>query len=266
MLSRFFTGRFSHLRQLFCRCDTTKRSMSKKSNIKLNQAPFVKSKLSSALLFALFVGHGISACTPPEGNALNNKTDSNGPVQCERQGSPIAYSACHIDQTDLLTDTAQLQLFWQNKSSTPLLTFDALLNSLPNDDTLLFAMNAGMYNQQYAPIGYTVLDGKERLSLNLNEGGGNFHLLPNGVFWWDDQGFYINESHAFSELLASGKAKPIYATQSGPMLVIDGNIHPKFQPNSTSKKIRNGVGICQRPTRLCHQRCPRQLLWICQPI
>jgi len=33
-----------------------------------------------------------------------------------------------------------------------------------------------------------------------------------------------------------------YATQSGPMLVIDGALHPRFLPDSTSRYVRNGVG------------------------
>ena len=49
----------------------------------------------------------------------------------------------------------------------------------------------------------------------------------------------MTETRAF--LLKS--TVPDYATQSGPMLVINGKLHPKFLENSTSRKIRNGVGI-----------------------
>ena len=74
--------------------------------------------------------------------------------------------------------------------------------------------------------------------------------MPNGVFWQDRQGFYITESQSMAKKLASG-AKPTFATQSGPMLVIDGNIHPAFDANSTSRKYRNGVGVCGRnPSRV----------------
>lgn len=127
----------------------------------------------------------------------------------------------------------------------PLYTFQALLNSLPDKSKLKFAVNAGMYNNDFAPIGYTVINGHEIRALNLKEGGGNFHLLPNGVLWWDHSGkVAITESHEMQQMLADGKAKPWYATQSGPMLVIKGDIHPKFDPNSTSLKFRNGVGVC----------------------
>src|SRR5699024_9377067 len=55
----------------------------------------------------------------------------------------------------------------------------------------------------------------------------------------------ITESHKLNEMLQSGVAKPWYPTKSGPMLVIDGKIHPKFNPTSTSQNTRNGVDTCQ---------------------
>ena len=39
--------------------------------------------------------------------------------------------------------------------------------------------------------------------------------------------------------------KPDYATQSGPMLVIGGKLHPKIKPDGVSEKLRNGVGMCE---------------------
>ncbi|MEL6946803.1 MAG: phosphodiester glycosidase family protein, partial [Pseudomonadota bacterium] len=39
------------------------------------------------------------------------------------------------------------------------------------------------------------------------------------------------------------RIKPDFATQSGPMLVINGKLHPRFLPRSNSLKIRNGVGV-----------------------
>lgn len=156
---------------------------------------------------------------------------------CESKQSPFAFSICQ-------TSGDKLKLFWQNNAQNPLLSFDNLLQSLDNA-RLDFAMNAGMYDEEFSPIGYTVIDGREIRSLNLKDGGGNFHLLPNGVLWWDKSGrVAIDESQAMAKKLASGQAKPWFATQSGPMLVIDNQIHPKFNPNSTSKKLRNGAGVC----------------------
>lgn len=156
---------------------------------------------------------------------------------CTVHKYPIDYTLCQVDSKD---DKTTINLKWKNNKNTPILTFQNLIS---NSNPVIFAMNAGMYNDKYAPIGYTVIDNKEILSLNLKDGEGNFHLMPNGVFWWDKDGFYITESKTMNELLKSGK-KPMFATQSGPMLVIDGVIHPKFNKYSTSYKIRNGVGIC----------------------
>ncbi|GAA0312461.1 phosphodiester glycosidase family protein [Psychrobacter aestuarii] len=194
-----------------------------------------------SLLSAL--GVSLSACNASSSDPVATDAEY---WSCQKSEQPFAYSACHIDQRALADGRSALKLFWQQDSaSTPLLTFDALSEQLPEDKTLAFAMNAGMYNKDYAPIGYTVIEGREIKSLNLKDGGGNFHLLPNGVLWSDKAGtVHIDESHVLKDKLDDGSAKPWYATQSGPMLVIDGKIHPKFDPNSSSRKIRNGVGIC----------------------
>jgi uncharacterized protein YigE (DUF2233 family) len=64
-------------------------------------------------------------------------------------------------------------------------------------------------------------------------------MKPNGVFYVDRQGNAgVMESAAFA---ASGII-PVLATQSGPMLVIDGRLHPRFEENGASRHIRNGVG------------------------
>ena len=184
----------------------------------------------------------ISACQP----TVSDAADSLTAWSCVTEDSPFSYSACQIDSTTLQNPDYSLQLFWQQPNSVePLLTFDKLLSALPTDQTLAFAMNAGMYDQHYAPIGYTVIEGKEIKSLNLKSGGGNFHLLPNGVIWWNKQGeVQITESNTLSAQLKSGEAQPWYASQSGPMLVIDNQIHPKFNADGTSLKFRNGVGVC----------------------
>lgn len=105
--------------------------------------------------------------------------------------------------------------------------------------TLDFAMNGGMYHPDRAPVGLYVENGTELARLVLSEGPGNFGLLPNGVFCLEETRLTIIESHAFAV------ARPAcrYATQSGPMLVIDGAYHPRFAPQSESRLIRNGVGV-----------------------
>lgn len=198
--------------------------------------------LSAALLSAT----ALSACQSPTSDTEDRV---NRQWSCQTQDSPFSYSACRIDAEALADDKYKLKLFWQDGDKQTLLTFDTLINKLPSSQKLIFAMNAGMYNENYAPIGYTVIEGQEIRALNLKEGGGNFHLLPNGVLWWDKAGkVQITESNDLASLINNGKAQPWYATQSGPMLVIDNEIHPKFNPDSQSLKFRNGVGICNDGT------------------
>ena len=200
----------------------------------------------TSLLTVALVVLSVSACQPVD-DAKNNIADSNiENGSCQSQQSPFSYSVCRVKSEVLTGERYSLQLFWQQPNSTqPLLSFANLLTTLPDNQRLNFAMNAGMYDENYAPIGYTVIEGKEIHSLNLKEGGGNFHLLPNGVMWWDKTGaVQITESNALDEQLKSGQAQPWYATQSGPMLVINNEIHPQFNPNSASAKLRNGAGVC----------------------
>jgi uncharacterized protein YigE (DUF2233 family) len=104
---------------------------------------------------------------------------------------------------------------------------------------LVFAMNAGMFQPDLSPVGLYIEDGSEQHRIVTREGPGNFGLLPNGVFCIDESRLSVVESRAFA-------ADPLpcrYASQSGPMLVIDGALHPSFLPDSTSYKLRNGVGV-----------------------
>lgn len=104
---------------------------------------------------------------------------------------------------------------------------------------LLFAMNAGMYHDDLSPVGYFAEHGKVLKPAVTGGGWGNFHLLPNGVFLLKDGKAAVMETKAFVE---SGVA-PDFGTQSGPMLVIGGALHPRFLPDSDSFKVRNGVGV-----------------------
>ncbi|MDN5787061.1 phosphodiester glycosidase family protein [Pseudorhodobacter sp.] len=104
---------------------------------------------------------------------------------------------------------------------------------------LAFAMNAGMYHPDRAPVGLLITEGQERAGIVTRAGPGNFGLLPNGVFCIGPDGFAVVESRKF-------KAHPPrcrFATQSGPMLVINGKLHPRFLADSDSRYIRNGVGV-----------------------
>lgn len=106
--------------------------------------------------------------------------------------------------------------------------------------TPVLAMNAGMYHADMTPVGLYVENGAELAPLNADDGFGNFFLKPNGVFFvLKDGSAGVMETEAYR---VAGIA-PEFATQSGPMLVTQGAIHPRFLPDGTSKYIRNGVGV-----------------------
>ena len=118
-------------------------------------------------------------------------------------------------------------------------SFTAVNDLLAGDGKSLgFAMNAGMYHRDRSPVGLFVAGGTQAAPLITRDGPGNFGLLPNGVFCVGDT-FAVIESRAFADTKPTCR----YATQSGPMLVIDGALHPKFLPDSPSTYIRNGVGV-----------------------
>jgi uncharacterized protein YigE (DUF2233 family) len=146
-----------------------------------------------------------------------------------------AYTACSFDLSHDL-----MGLYNLDRNGQPLANFEALAGFLAQDGkTLKFAMNAGMFGQDLKAIGLFVQDGKLQHKLNRRNGAGNFHLKPNGVFYISGQQAGVMETDAY----AKSGIKPDFATQSGPMLVIDGAIHPKLSPGGTSAKIRNGVGM-----------------------
>lgn len=121
-------------------------------------------------------------------------------------------------------------------------TFERLSKALTEKgEHLAFAMNAGMYRPDRSPVGLYIENGNEKRKINKRPGPGNFHLLPNGVFFVSKRRAAVLDTRQFLRL----RGKILFATQSGPMLVIAGRIHPKFRPESESFKIRNGVGSCR---------------------
>ncbi len=144
------------------------------------------------------------------------------------------YTICEVDAT-----RAQLKLFLRDDQSQVFGHFSSIEEALkPEGKELVFATNAGMYHANRAPVGLYIEDGKEEMRLIPNAGPGNFGLLPNGVFCLRQGRADVFETLSFRDAGTHCAS----ATQSGPMLVIDGELHPRFLPNSTSHYIRNGVG------------------------
>jgi len=145
-----------------------------------------------------------------------------------------AYTVCKVSAR------ADMRLFLNRETGKPLYSFEAVNAQLEQGgEGLVFAMNAGMYHEDRAPVGLYVEAGRQIKPLNTTARDGNFGLVPNGVFYIADGLAGVAQTQAFE---AAGKTVT-YATQSGPMLVINGALHPKFNANGPSKKKRNGVGI-----------------------
>lgn len=135
---------------------------------------------------------------------------------------------------------ADLRLFLNGADGTVLGSFDAVSAILAAEGRrLAFAMNAGMYHPDRRPVGLYVEKGQEIAALQRRAGPGNFGLQPNGVFCIRRDGFQVTETLAFD----ASRPDCLFATQSGPMLVIGGKLHPKFQADSEAVNIRNGVGV-----------------------
>ncbi len=133
-----------------------------------------------------------------------------------------------------------LQFYWRDDKDQVLgsiLKLKTWLNT--QHKTLIFAMNGGMFKPDQSPLGLFIQDQKPLVSLDTSSGSGNFYLKPNGVFYLTtDKRPVICTTTDFVN-----KGKIQFATQSGPMLLINGQVHPAFKKGSTNLNIRNGVGI-----------------------
>ena len=161
-----------------------------------------------------------------------------GPAQAEGPCRDIAFegephTVCEV------APSPDLRLFW-GAGDTPFGGFDALSRHLAaRGEELVFATNGGMYHDDRAPVGLFLTPEGERMRLVTADGPGNFGLKPNGVLCLRADGAEVMTTEAY----AARRPACDYATQSGPMLVIDGALHPRFLPGSDSLNVRGGVGV-----------------------
>ncbi len=160
---------------------------------------------------------------------------------CKRQSlqdHPV--TVCRID-----LNRQALRLYWKDAADRPYGSLsDIATRARPQPGRMVFAMNAGMYHDDLSPVGLYVENGQTLKKASLAGGAGNFHLLPNGVFYLKGNTGGVMETRRFAR---AGIAAD-HATQSGPMLVVDGRLHPKFTGRGQSAKIRNGVGMVDAKT------------------
>ncbi|MGI3212138.1 phosphodiester glycosidase family protein [Roseovarius tibetensis] len=153
----------------------------------------------------------------------------------ETQVEGHGYTICRVDPA-----RDDLRLFFKNpETGDTLASFAGVDDVLARDGKrLAFGMNAGMYHADRSPVGLYIEDGREHAPLVTREGPGNFGLLPNGVFCVRPDRADVIETLRFAENRPGCRD----ASQSGPMLVIDGALHPRFLKDSDSRYVRNGVG------------------------
>jgi uncharacterized protein YigE (DUF2233 family) len=145
------------------------------------------------------------------------------------------YTICEVDLRKHM-----LRLYWKKSDGTPYAYLSALPRALEGEARrMLFATNAGMFDPALKPVGLYVEQGRELVHVNTTSGYGNFHMKPNGIFYVSVDRAAVAETGAF----VKQSPQADLATQSGPMLVLNGRLHPRFNLHSTSLKMRNGVGV-----------------------
>ena len=133
-----------------------------------------------------------------------------------------------------------IRFYWKDDNDQILGSIQALKLFLETkDQELRFAMNGGMYLPDSSPQGLFIENGIAVKPLDTLSGYGNFYLKPNGVFYITNSKIAgVCKTEDFEQ-----KADIEFATQSGPMLIMDGKIHPAFKKGSSNVHIRNGIGI-----------------------
>lgn len=136
--------------------------------------------------------------------------------------------------------SADLQFYWKDDNGKILGSIQHLKTWVESKNKkLIFAMNGGMYKTDLSPLGLFIQGNKIVNPINTSSGSGNFYLKPNGVF-------YITNDRKASICTSADfvfQKNIRFATQSGPMLLINGAMHSAFKKGSSNLNIRNGVGI-----------------------
>jgi len=145
----------------------------------------------------------------------------------------VGHVVCEVPLRD-----HQVRMYLRGVDGQPYGRLSRLVDS-PAGKELVMAINGGMYGDDRGPVGLFVEGGKQVRGANTRRGSGNFHMKPNGVFYVTGTGAGVMTTERYLRQ----KPPALYATQSGPMLVIDGKLHPRFADEGQSLKIRNGVGV-----------------------
>lgn len=158
-------------------------------------------------------------------------------------------AACRSEQkktderfADFVVDPqpGRVEFFWSGANGEIFKSFENVKKEVEKSGgKLRFAMNGGMYQEDQKPLGLFIQNGKTLAPLNRREASGNFYLKPNGVFGIrQDNRAFLLRTEDFKD---DGQIK--FATQSGPMLLVGGQINAQFTEKSENLNIRNGVCV-----------------------
>lgn len=188
-------------------------------------------RASIAVLAILFGCNGAS-------EAPENRTREGDLAPCHYRS--ILHRGAYYDVVTVNLDYAHVRLYWRREDGSRIGTFPALRDLLAaRGETLLVATNGGIFLKGFIPAGVHVERGRERVAVNKEEGWGNFFLKPNGVFAITSKGAMVVSTGQFVQIASHDSVYE--ATQSGPMLLEHGIVHPIFEDSSYHYNVRSGV-------------------------
>ncbi|TCW15356.1 uncharacterized protein YigE (DUF2233 family) [Raoultella sp. BIGb0138] len=135
----------------------------------------------------------------------------------------------------------RIVMYWQKEDGKAWGSLRALLSDINQKGRVQMAMNGGIYDKAYEPLGLYIEKGEQKVALNRASGGGNFFIRPGGVFYLQGQRAGIVRIDKFKRT-----PEMDYAVQSGPMLIENGAINWRLKPSASSRKLRNAVGITRQ--------------------
>lgn len=162
------------------------------------------------------------------------------PLQAEEPAVPEKKIIDGVDYHILKVAPQRVRILWKDDAGKALRTFPAAAAYLEKKGApAQVLMNGGIFEPGGVPSGLMVQDGKQLSPLNRKDGEGNFYLKPNGVFLLGPAGATVIDADQYPPQGVQVQ----HAVQSGPLLLANGKIHPKFNPESKWRLTRNGVGV-----------------------
>jgi uncharacterized protein YigE (DUF2233 family) len=162
----------------------------------------------------------------------------NGAELIDYRDSDLLISTCKVD---LRNET--LRMFWKDGNRQPFDRFSRLKDWLAaRGEDVVCATNAGIFDQDYRPLGLYVEDGIVLRKLNEPRMLMGISICSQtGVFLVrHDQAEIVDTDRVAAEkeqILPS----VLFATQSGPLLIQNEKINPLFPADSENRLIRNAV-------------------------